>query len=181
VLAMADLVVEDSAAGLVVRTRDGRWSFDVIAFLEQSLATSMGDSFDLAPAWAHVPRITVDGLVLSRERWRFSPAALPFARLESSFDRFVGARRWAREHGLVRFCFVKIPEEPKPVYLDLASPTYVEIFSKLVRKASAISVSEMLPAGDESWLTDAHGKRYTSELRVTAVDPEPWVSEASSP
>jgi hypothetical protein len=28
----------------------------------------------------------------------------------------------------------------------------------------------MLPAPDDCWLTDEHGRRYTSELRLVAVD-----------
>ena len=28
----------------------------------------------------------------------------------------------------------------------------------------------MLPAPDQAWLTDAQGQRYTSELRMVAVD-----------
>jgi hypothetical protein len=33
----------------------------------------------------------------------------------------------------------------------------------------------MLPAPDELWLTDKEGRTYTSELRMVAVDPKPWV------
>jgi hypothetical protein len=33
-----------------------------------------------------------------------------------------------------------------------------------------VTVAEMLPAPDQAWLTDAQGQRYTTELRVVAVD-----------
>jgi hypothetical protein len=33
-----------------------------------------------------------------------------------------------------------------------------------------VTVAEMLPAPDQTWLTDARGQRYTAELRVVAVD-----------
>ena len=32
----------------------------------------------------------------------------------------------------------------------------------------------MLPEHGQTWLSDAAGRRYTSELRIAAVDPEPW-------
>jgi hypothetical protein len=77
---------------------------------------------------------------------------------------------------LPRFVFLRIPEEGKPLYVDFASPISIEIFAKFVRRASAMSVSEMLPAHDETWLPDARGNRYTSELRLTAVDALTWIA-----
>ena len=66
------------------------------------------------------------------------------------------------------------PEEAKPLFLDLASPTFVELAAKVVRKARTVSLSEMLPDLDSLWLIDVERRRYTSELRIVAVDPEPW-------
>ena len=36
--------------------------------------------------------------------------------------------------------------------------------------SAPVTVTEMLPSPDQLWLTDAEGRRYTSELRVCAVD-----------
>ena len=33
-----------------------------------------------------------------------------------------------------------------------------------------MTLAEMLPAPDQAWLTDTRGQRYTTELRVVAVD-----------
>lgn len=79
-----------------------------------------------------------------------------------------------KTHGLPRRVFVKVPEEPKPVYVDFESLLFVEIFAKLARKATAVLVSEMIPGLEELWLTDAEGNHYTSELRLVAVDPVGW-------
>ena len=52
--------------------------------------------------------------------------------------------------------------------------------SKLIRKGAVdnprtvLTVTEMLPNPGEWWLTDAEGNRYSSELRLVAVDPTPW-------
>ena len=60
-------------------------------------------------------------------------------------------------------------------YLDFDSPVYVEMFMKLLRKASALTVVEMLPTPDDAWLPDRDRRHYASELRVIAVDPVPWM------
>jgi len=59
----------------------------------------------------------------------------------------------------------------------LASPIYVELLGKVIRRCveqglgeEAIVVTEMLPGPGESWLPDAAGEHYTSELRIVAFD-----------
>jgi hypothetical protein len=174
VLALADLVLEDAGGALVVRTRDGRVAFDVIAFLEHHLLAASFSEFGLLGG-RHIPRVVVDGVVLARERWIAAAAELAFAHAPDATQRFIQARAWARSADLPRRLFVKIPEETKPLFLDLASPTFVEIAARMVRKASSVSISEMLPDLDDLWLIDAERRRYTSELRLVAVDPEPWL------
>lgn len=173
-LQVADLVIDLNGPHLVVRTRNGRRTFDIIAFLEQYLIFACLGHFALLPRARHTPRVSLDGVVIHRETWQFRPDEIPFARLGAGPDRFVDARRWARRHGLPRHVFIKVPEEPKPCFIDLASPIYIELLAKMARKGSSVTVSEMLPALDELWLTDAHGSLYTCELRVAAVDPQPW-------
>lgn len=178
VLAVADLVLEEVGGALdrslVVRTRDGRVAFDVIAFLEHHLVAASFSEFGLLDG-RHTPRVVVDGVVLARERWVVAASELAFAHARDAAQRFAQARAWARAADLPRRVFLKIPEETKPLFLDLASPTYVELAARMVRKAKAVSISEMLPDLDDLWLVDAECRRYTSELRLVAVDPEPWV------
>jgi hypothetical protein len=85
-------------------------------------------------------------------------------------------RRWARGLGLPRFCFYKISTEKKPCYLDLESPIYIDTFARLLRVSweaapgsASVSVSEMMPRIDQTWLSDAAGNLYTSELRIAAL------------
>lgn len=174
VLALADLVIEERDGALGVRTRDGRVGFDVIAFHEHYLLANSFSAFRLLGG-PHTPRVTVDGVVLVRERWVVAASDLPFAHAREASARFVQARACARALGLPRRVFIKIPEETKPLFVDFASPTYVELAAKSVRKASTVAIAEMLPDLDDLWLTDRAGQRYTSELRIVAVDPEPWV------
>jgi hypothetical protein len=174
VLAAADLVMEAAEGGLEVRTRDGRISFDVIAFLEQHLIAESHQQFSIAGGDAHTPRIVIDGLVVSRERWSMAPSEVEFAAVEDPALRFARARGWALRRGLPRFVFLRTPEEVKPTYVDLESPIYVDLAAKAIRGAAAVSLSEMLPSVDECWLLDSQGLRYTTELRLAAVDPIAW-------
>ena len=173
VVAAGELIVEERAGSLAVRTRDGRHSFDPVVFFEQFLNTSKSQ-FSLLPRAPHSPRINIDHLVVARETWRFEPTALAFAALEEPYQRFEAARRWAQAAGLPRFLFAKIPEEVKPFYLDLDSPLIVENFLKLARQATALTVTEMLPTLEQAWLRDSEGRRYTSELRLAIVEPRSW-------
>jgi hypothetical protein len=173
VLPVAQLVVEELDGRLRVRTRDGRRSFEIVEIFEAYLQLASETHFFLLPPLPHVPRVKIDGLIVTRESWSFAPAELAFASA-SGLDRFLGARRWAQRHGLPRFIFLRVPQEPKPYFIDLESPVYVEILARFVRQASKIEISEMLPGIDQTWLADAEGRTYTAELRMAMVDPEPW-------
>ncbi|MDB4961939.1 MAG: hypothetical protein JWP01_1938 [Myxococcales bacterium] len=174
VLEAADLHLEETNDALVIRRRtDGR-AFSIESLLDSFFSAESSSHFKLTPRRPHTPRITFDGMVIIRETWRFAGSELGFAQLEAPLERLLAVRRWARSHGLPRFAFYSIPEETKPCYLDLDSPHFVDLFTHLARKATELTVSEMLPALDELWLTDLEDRRYTAELRFVAVDPVPW-------
>ncbi|MEJ7598950.1 MAG: lantibiotic dehydratase [Kofleriaceae bacterium] len=166
---MAGFVVVERDGQLWARRRDGTLELDLVAFLQKDLMNE-SFNFDMFAKVAHRPRVTIDGFVFAREQWRFDAADLAFTGLAAPLDRFVGARRWSLQHELPRYMFVKAPNEMKPMYLDLASPVYVEIFCKLVRANETIVVTEMLPTLDQAWLVDAAGDTYCSELRIVMVD-----------
>jgi hypothetical protein len=79
--------------------------------------------------------------------------------------------------------FVLAPTEPRPFYVDFDSPVYVNIFAKAIRRLlrdqpdGRITVSEMLPTPEQTWLTDDQGHRYASELRFVAVN-EPQTGDS---
>lgn len=171
VVPASELVILENAGRFVVSTRDGRLSWDGLGFLD----AAMGEKrLDFLPSLPHAPRVTIDRLVLCREAWRFSASELPFAQLGTPAERFLGARRWVQQRGLPRFGFVRASAEHKPVYVDLESPVYVEMLGKLVRRSTELMFTELLPGPDECWLADSQGRRYTSELRMVAVDPIAW-------
>jgi len=174
-------VVEDTAEGLIVRDRADTHRFPALVYFQRLLWRESLGNFKLLPKAPHLPRIRLDGLVIQRETWSVPCGDLRFAFEKTESERFIGARRWARLAGLPRWVFARLPQELKPVYLDLASPASVEVVAKLIRRAAElseettiVSFSEMLPDPTQTWLVDGAGRRYTSELRIVAVDPEVW-------
>jgi hypothetical protein len=170
-------VIEEIDGTLIVRTRDGRLHFDVMDIYGDTLAIQLIHHFDPIPLSRHTPRIQFDQLVICRETWRFDADEIPFAYEKDEADRFVGARRWMHDNELPRFVFANTPAEEKPFLVDFASPVSVNIFAKAVRRVAnadeaepLVTVTEMLPAPDQTWLTDREGQRYTCEFRIVGVD-----------
>ena len=173
VVAIADLEVVRPAgdAEPTVRTRDGKHAFRLLEMLDFGMSLIHQAGLDLLGGGEpHRPRVTVGGVVLSREQWTLQGPG----RLAPEADAFLEVRRWARARGLPRRFFARFPEETKPVYMDLDSPLLVETFARMAAAAEGrgpLRVSEMLPAPGSLWLPDAAGRRYTAELRLVAVDP----------
>jgi Lantibiotic dehydratase, N terminus len=176
VLTLHSLVVVQGPNGAVVRTSDSRLEFDVIDVFGEMLTGMLADRFKILADRPHTPRVRVDRFVICRETWRLLASDFAFAWHMDESRRFVGSRRWSRHYGLPRFIFVRTPDQPKPVYVDLESPIYVELLSKMVRHTAEVAsdgvivVTEMLPTPRDAWLPDAEGRRYSSEFRIVAVD-----------
>lgn len=177
VVPVSSMVVANTAEGLRVRSKDGRHSFDIIEAFGEVLSTMTVDMMKMIHTDSHSPRITVDRLVIFRERWFLAASGLNFVDLEEECDRYLEVRRWATNCGFPRRVFVSIPNETKPFYVDFDSHVYTEILVKMLRKERAaaqgrrmVSITEMLPTPDQLWLRDAGRNTYTSELRLVACD-----------
>ncbi len=163
--------------GLRVRHRDGSYEASLLAVVGDLVSTVISNRFDLVVPGAHTPRVTVDDLVVSREKWTFAGTEPGFANTADESTRYLQARAWAASHGLPRHVFLRFTGELKPIYADLTSLASVDLIARSLRRAqrnagpdASVAVVEMLPAPDEAWLVDAQGGRYTSELRMVAVD-----------
>ncbi|WP_283133878.1 lantibiotic dehydratase [Rhizohabitans arisaemae] len=175
-LPLADLVAaRDGATGVVgVRTPSGE-TLAVRDFLGEFCVAGLANLFSPITPLAHTPRVTIDRLVMARETWRVPVAEIPTGKNEDEFTRFAAVRRWARDRGMPRFVFWRAAAGAKPIYLDFESPLFVTDFIASVRKAARkdgtiITISEMCPDPHHVWLTDAEGRRYTSELRIAVLD-----------
>lgn len=176
-LPAGELVVEESAEGLRARSRDGQVVFDPVDLFGTYLTGECSGLIGalLEPA-RHLPRVSIDDLIIARERWCFAAGELDFAEIQDPEERFLALRRWAGSLGLPRFCFFKVETEKKPCYLDLDSPISGDLFARFVRAARAagpatkVAVSEMAPRLDQAWLRDGRESLYTCELRLAALD-----------
>jgi hypothetical protein len=174
-LLSADVLVEQRDGQLVAVLPD-LTVLPVLDAFGHVLTTLVMDSFRVLPAVAeHSPRVTVDRMILARETWRFTPDQLPFAEEANEARRFVIARHWREHHQLPRHIFLTSPTEPRPCYVDFDAPTYVNILAKAARRLTRhdptahLTITEMLPTPDQTWLTDDQHNRYTAELRLIAV------------
>ncbi|MFG3196941.1 lantibiotic dehydratase [Streptomyces sp. NPDC048208] len=173
----ADATVEERDGELVVLLPDAT-VLPAVDVFSHVLTTLAMDLFRILPEAAHSPRVTVDRLVVARETWRLPAAGAGFADDKDEARRFVRARHWRTELGLPRYVFVVSPTESRPFYVDFDSPVYVTILAKALRRLARrdpeaeVTFTEMLPTPEQTWLTDAEGHRYTSELRFVAFDAE---------
>lgn len=174
VLPVGECDLLDSGRGLRVRHPDGH-DLDVIDAFGDLIGPALAQQFRLLAPGAHTPRVTIDSLVASRESWTFAAAEMAFAGTADEARRFLAARDWADAHGLPRHVFLRFTGERKPLYADLASLASVDLVARSLRRMrrsaddATVTVTEMLPAPEQMWLTDAGSRRYSAELRMVAV------------
>jgi hypothetical protein len=173
----SNLLVTERDGRLMATTRDGSQSFEILEAFSDLLFSFVVHKAAWLPRARYLPRVMIDQLVIQRETWRVPADELEFAVEKDESLRFLGARGWAKKHGMPQTMFVKVPVEVKPFYVDLSSPVYVEILCKMVRRLKSSSLAEkevtfceMLPRMTDAWLPDASGAKYTSELRFAIVD-----------
>ncbi|MER7672494.1 lantibiotic dehydratase [Kitasatospora sp. NPDC096128] len=178
-LAGADLDVLLDGARLVVRVRGQERGFDLLEVIGELLTASVANAFRPLRTAPHRPRITLDRLVLCRESWTVDPAEAEWASRKDEGERFAAARAWAARYGVPERVFVKLPVELKPVLVDFGSLPLVNLLAKGIRRTveeapgATVTLTEAMPDNGGCWLPDARGRRYTSELRMVAVDRQP--------
>jgi hypothetical protein len=162
IVSVTDLLVDGDT--ITDHERSFRAPLHALFWVPMFVATVF--SYEPFPKVAHMERITVGRTVLRRESWQLSVGDCP--------TDPAGVAAWARDHGMPRRVFVRMPDERKPTYLDMESPVLVRIFCRQIRQRAdrpdeLVAVSEMLPRPEDCWL-ELDGERYTSELRLAAVD-----------
>lgn len=180
---IADFDVVHDPLGVSIRdvTTGEVWALPVFLDSILSRSTFHVEPFD-DPQARHRPRVSIGEIVVAREMWRITggDVGVRNRRRADSLARsdfFLAVRRWAQDHDVPRHVFAKSPREPKPLFLDLESHACVELLAHLLRRATEgerhipITLTEMLPAPQHCWLPDAQDRRYTSELRLLAIDP----------
>jgi hypothetical protein len=112
-------------------------------------------------------RVTYGRLILKRRSWDILPKKLPaLGQPGENLDSYLAWRQWARKLDMPRHVFVKLSDEPKPIYVDFANPLSLDLLANLCKKSQTMRFSEMRPSPDELWLRDSRG-RYCSEFRTS--------------
>jgi hypothetical protein len=137
------------------------------------------NAFRHVSAGRHTPRVSIDRLVVFRETWRMTIDDIAALMIQGNeAEQYLAARRLVASLNLPDRCFAKIASETKPVYVDFTSPLYLASFCSLLRAAqqshgggTAVTLSEMLPTPDQTWVPDSAGRKYFAELRLQVTDP----------
>jgi len=162
VVSVADLLVD----GSTITDREGSFQAPLHSLFWLPMFVATVFSYEPFPTVEHMERITVGRTVYRRESWGISIGDCP--------TDPAAVAGWARDHGMPRRVYVRMPDEPKPTYLDVESSVLGRIFCRQIRRRAdsageLVAVSEMLPRPEDCWL-EIEGERYTSELRIAAVD-----------
>jgi hypothetical protein len=162
VVSVADLLVD----GATITDREGSFRAPLHSLFWLPMFVATVFSYEPFPSVEHMERITVGRTVYRRESWQISVGDCP--------TDPAAVAGWARDHGMPRRVFVRMPDERKPTYLDVESTVLARIFCREIRRRAEsaeqlVAVSEMLPRPEDCWL-ELEGERYTSELRIAAVD-----------
>jgi hypothetical protein len=175
VIPNAAMAVVRRGDDLVVQVQPSGAELDFFEVIGDVLVGALTNEFHLMAPAAHRPRITIDKLVLSRERWVFRVEDSGWAFVTDERERYGLARRWRQEHQLPERVFYRVPVEAKPTAADFRSIVLLNLFAKHIRQTEAAgyaeySVTEMLPDLGQLWLPDREGRRYSSELRFVTFD-----------
>lgn len=174
VLRVADFDVVRRGNQLVAVHVTRPLTFDLLGVFERRIILHAATAFSLWDGCATSPRRYLGNLLVQRRQWALEAAnTLDFVR-RGNWD---GLQEWRSGLGIPDRVFVRLPQETKPVYIDFGSGLSTDWFTRLAANSSAIRISEMLPGPDGLWLCDGKGNRYTSEVRMIAVDPMEYDSE----
>lgn len=130
----------------------------------------------------HLPRLRCGRVIVQRQSWTVSEEDLPAGDytgvstdLVLAVERLRAERQWPRhiyirptERALRRSGVEGRDKDTKPVFIDLESYLFLEIFHRWLTKAGELEITEMLPDPEHLLWREADG-RHTFELRTLIV------------
>jgi hypothetical protein len=130
----------------------------------------------------HMPRLRCGRVVVQRRSWTVTHEELgPGDYTGISRDLVLAIERLRADRDLPRYVYIRPTEQAlrrsgaegrdkdtKPVFVDLESYLFLEIFHRWLVKAGELEVTEMLPDPDHLFWPESDGRR-TSELRTLII------------
>lgn len=177
-----EVYVEDKNGDVCLRTRGGR---EYLGSFARAWVIPLGFHpfhFGRAP---HMPRLRCGRVIVQRRSWTVTLEELgqgDFTGISRdlvlSVERLRAAKGWPRyvyirpsEQVLRRSGAENRDKDTKPVFLDLESYLFLEIFHRWLNKAGELEVSEMLPSPEDLLWREEDGRR-SFELRTQIVPKE---------
>ena len=135
--------------------------------------------FGMAP---HMPRLRCGKVIVQRRSWTITLDEIGKGNFTGvSRDLVLAIERLRAQRDLPRFLYIRPTEQAlrrsgaegrdkdtKPVFVDLESYLFLEIFHRWLTKSGEIEVTEMLPDPDHLLWKEADGRR-TFELRTLMI------------
>jgi hypothetical protein len=135
--------------------------------------------FGMAP---HIPRLRCGKVIVQRRAWVVTEEELPKGDYTGvSRDLVLSVERLRAERDLPRYVYIRPTEQAlrrsgaegrdkdtKPVFVDLESYLFLEIFHRWLTKSGELEVTEMLPDPDHLLWKEPDGRR-SFELRTLIV------------
>ncbi len=135
--------------------------------------------FGMSP---HTPRLRCGNVIVQRRTWTVTLDELGAGNFKGiSRDLVLAIERLRAQRDLPRYIYIRPTEQAlrrsgaegrdkdtKPVFVDLESYLFLEIFQRWLTKSSEIEVTEMLPDPDHLLWKEPDGRR-TFELRTLIV------------
>ena len=179
----AEVYIDEKNGDVCVRKRG---SHEYLGSFARSWVIPLGFHpfhFGRAP---HMPRLLCGKVIVQRRSWTISAEELPPGNYSGvSRELVLAIERWRAEKAWPRYIYIRPTEQAlrrsgaegrdkdtKPVFIDLESYLFLEIFHRWLTKSGELEVTEMLPDPDhllwregEGGLHDPGGRR-TFELRT---------------
>ena len=135
--------------------------------------------FGMAPK---MPRLRCGKVIVQRRAWVVTTEEFPAGNYKGvSRDLVLAVEKLRAQRDLPRFVYIRPTEQAlrrsgaegrdkdtKPVFVDLESYLFLEIFYRWLIKAGELEVTEMLPTPEQLWWKESDGRR-TCELRTLIV------------
>lgn len=177
--AEAEVYIDEQTGDVCVRKRD---SSEYLGSFARSWLISVGIHPFYFGGLPHTPRLRCGRVIVQRRSWTVTVEELPPGNytgvsrdLVLEVERLRAVKDWPRyvyirpsEQALRRSGAEGRDKDTKPVFIDLESYLFLEIFYRWLTKAGELEITEMLPDPDHLLWREADGRR-TFELRAQIV------------